>query len=94
MSSPRVSLPQLCFQAPPLSQEHFHLKAIYYLQSQNLLHTAPMVISYNGAYYTNVEPLDTAPQNLRLGHEKCRFYFATHIFWFSDTEYFYTVKFC
>lgn len=49
-------------------------------------------MSHKGTYYNNIESLEREPQNLRLGHEKCRFYFETNMFLFRDTEHFFTVK--
>lgn len=66
----------------------------YYLQSQNLLHRAAPVMSYKGIYYTNVESMDREPQKSKVSPEKCRFYFATNMLWFRDTEHFFTVKLC
>lgn len=51
----------------------------YYLQSQNLMHRATPAMSYKGTNYTNIEWLDREPPNLRLHHEKYKFYFETNV---------------
>lgn len=75
----------------PSSMRVFKAKG-YYLQSQNLMHRGAPAMSHKGTYYNNIESLEREPQNLRLGHEKCRFYFETNMFLFRDTEHFFTVK--
>lgn len=83
----------IIFSSTPSSMRVFKSEG-YYLQSQNLLHRATPAMSYTGTYYTNVESLDREPQNLRLSHEKCRFYLVTDMFWFRDIEHFFAVELC
>lgn len=83
----------IIFSSTPSSMSAFKSEG-YYLQSQNLLHRVAPVMSYKGTYYTNVESMDRESQKSKVSPEKCRFYFATNMLWFRDTEHFFTLKLC